>query len=196
MWFDRRRTLVINRKLQLGILFTSLSHVVFVTAVVTLALFAPLVLRLRNPNWDSPETTNAALQILYLHETFWLPALLAVLVVLMNSIRMSHKIAGPIYRFRRVCEAMKAGVVPKPIVLRKGDQLRAEIDEVNAMLDSWRGAVEQVRRDTSALDESLSAYRDLTTSAHSDPKADALWTDIASAEQRLRETIGRLTVED
>ena len=67
LWFDRRRTFVINRKLQFSVLLTSLGHVGFLTLVVTLALFAPLVVELRQPNWDSPETTDAALQILYLH---------------------------------------------------------------------------------------------------------------------------------
>ena len=108
---------------------------------------------------------------------------------------MSHRIAGPLYRFRRVCEVMKAGVVPKPVTLRKGDQLGVELGELNAMLDTWRNLISEARRDTTALDQSLSAYRDLTATAHADAVADALWNDIVTTERRLYETIGRFTLE-
>jgi hypothetical protein len=192
----RRRTFVINRKLQYSILLTSLSYVVLLVVVVSTALFAPLVLQLSQPDRNPTETSDAALRILYLHETYWLPVLLTLLAITLHSVATSHKIAGPLYRFRRVCEAMAAGVVPRPATLRKGDHLNAELDAVNAMLDTWRTLVAQAQRHEARLHECLSSYRAPSTTSHADPAADAVWAEIVRTEQQLRETLGRITCEE
>jgi hypothetical protein len=192
----RRRTFVVNRKLQFSLLLTSVSYVVLLVVVVSTALFAPLVLQLSQPDRNSSETSDAALRILYLHETYWFPVLLTLLVIVLHSVATSHRIAGPLYRFRRVCEAMTAGVVPRPVTLRKGDHLRAELDAVNAMLDTWRTVVAQAQRHGASLHECLSSYRAPSTTSHADPAADALWAEIIRTEQQLRETLGRVTCED
>lgn len=195
MSFLRRRKFVINPELQLGILLTSLSYVGFLTLVVSVALFAPLMLQLRQPDYDSTETSDAALRILYLHETYWLPVLLTLVAIALHSVSTSHRIAGPIYRFRRVLEAMKAGILPKPVKLRKGDYLVAEKDAVNAMLDTWRGLIAQAQRDAAMLHESLPRYRELPTTGHTDAVADALWSDIVRTEQQLHDTLNRFKCE-
>jgi hypothetical protein len=192
----RRRTFVINRKLQFSILLTSVSYVVLLAVVVSTALFAPLVLQLNQPDRNPTETSDAALRILYLHQTYWLPLLLTLLAIALHSVTASHRIAGPLYRFRRVCEAMTAGVVPKPVTLRKGDHLRAELDAVNAMLDTWRTLVAEAQRHGSRLHECLSSYRAPSTASLADPATDALWAEIVRTEQRLRETLSRVTCED
>jgi hypothetical protein len=191
----RRRTFVVNRKLQFSILLTSLSYVVLLVVVVSTALFAPLVLQLSQPDRNPTETSDAALRILYLHQTYWLPLLLTLLAIALHSVATSHRIAGPLYRFRRVCEAMTAGVVPRPVTLRKGDHLTAELDAVNAMLDTWRTLVAQAQRHGATLHECLSSYRAPSTTSDADPTADARWAEIVRTEQQLRETLGRVTCE-
>jgi hypothetical protein len=192
----RRRTFVVNRQLQFSILLTSLSYVLLLVVVVSTALFAPLVLQLSQPDKNSTETSDAALQILYLHETYWLPLLLTLLAIALHSVATSHRIAGPLYRFRRVCEAMASGVVPRPVTLRKGDKLKAELDAVNAMLETWRTMVAEAKRHGATLHEGLSTYGAPSTPAQAAPAADALWAEIVRAEQQLRETLDRITCED
>jgi hypothetical protein len=193
--FLRRRKFIVNYKLQLSILLTSLGYVGFLILVVSVALFAPLILRLRHPDYNSIETSDAALRILYLHDTYWLPVLLTLVAIALHSVSISHKIAGPIYRLRRICEAMIAGVLPKPVVLRKGDYLRPEMDAANGMLDAWRGLIAGAQRDATTLHESLSRYRELSTTAHTDVAADDLWNAIVRTEQQLHDTLGRVKCE-
>lgn len=192
----RRRTFVVNRKLQFSILLTSLSYVLLLVVVVSTVLFAPLVLQLSQPDTNPTETSDAALRILYLHENYWLPVLLTLLAIALHSVATSHRIAGPLYRFRRVCEAMATGVVPRPVTLRKGDHLRADMDAVNAMLDTWRTQVTQAQQHGARLDECLSSYRAPSTTSPADPAADALWAEIVRTAQQLRETLGRVTCEN
>jgi len=193
--FLRRRTFIVNYKLQLSILLTSLGYVGFLILVVSMALFTPLVLQLRHPDYNSTETADAALQILYLHETYWLPVLLTLVAIALHSVSTSHRIAGPLYRFRRICDAMIAGVLPKPVALRKGDYLGPEMDAANGMLDAWRGLIAGAQRDVTTLHQSLSRYRELSTTARTDVAADDLWNDIVRTEQQLHDTLGRVRCE-
>jgi nitrogen fixation/metabolism regulation signal transduction histidine kinase len=69
-------------------------------------------------------------------------AILGVLFVL-DALRMAHRIVGPLYRFRKVAEAVKEGEAVALIRLRDGDYLQEMKDELNAMLEALeaRGAV-------------------------------------------------------
>jgi general secretion pathway protein G len=185
--FGRRRTYIVNPALQIGMLVTSLGYVVFLVFVVAVAVFAPLVLRLTQPGPDTAETSDAALRLLYLHQVYWLPALLGVLVIALHSVGTSHRIAGPLYRFRRVCESMTAGVVPPRVTLRKGDQLLREADAVNAMLDTWRTFVDDAQRDLRRLRESVA------TCEHQ--LDDRRWADLLWAAEQLDRTLSRVRRE-
>ena len=192
----RRRTFVVNRKLQFGILLTSLSYVLLLVVVVSTTLFAPLVLQLNSPDRNSTETSDAAIRLLYLHDTYWPPVLLTLVAIALHSVATSHRIAGPLYRFRRVCEAMTAGVVPRPVTLRNGDQLQAEMAAVNAMLEPWRTLSADAQRDAAALQEAVARYHELATATPATAAADAAWADVNRAVQQLRGSLGRITREE
>ncbi len=57
-----------------------------------------------------------------------------VFVVLISAI-LSHRMAGPVYRFEQTCKAIAKGDFSKRIHLRKGDQLMELQDEFNKMMD-------------------------------------------------------------
>ncbi len=191
----RRRRFLINYRLQLSILLTSLSYVGLLILVVSVTLFAPLIIHLRHADYDSAESSDAALRILYLHETYWLPVLLTFVAIALHSVRTSHRIAGPLYRIRRVCEAMSAGILPKPARLRKSDHLGPEMDVVNGMLDSWRGLIAKTQADAAALHESLASCRGQAITPQTGVDAEALWSEVERTEQQLQDTLGRFRCE-
>lgn len=57
-----------------------------------------------------------------------------VFVVLISAI-LSHKMAGPVYRFEQTCKAIAKGDFSQRVHLRKGDQLTELQDEFNKMMD-------------------------------------------------------------
>ncbi len=57
-----------------------------------------------------------------------------VFVVLISAI-LSHKMAGPIYRFEQTCKAVTKGDFSQRVHLRKGDQLTELQEEFNKMMD-------------------------------------------------------------
>lgn len=57
-----------------------------------------------------------------------------IFVVLISAI-ISHKMAGPVYRFEQTCKAIAKGDFSQRVHLRKGDQLMDLQDEFNKMMD-------------------------------------------------------------
>lgn len=55
-------------------------------------------------------------------------------VILISSI-LSHKMAGPVYRFEQTCKAIANGDFSQRVHLRKGDQLTDLQKEFNKMMD-------------------------------------------------------------
>ena len=48
---------------------------------------------------------------------------------------LSHKMAGPVYRFEQVCKAIAKGDFSQRVHLRRGDQFTELQDDFNAMMD-------------------------------------------------------------
>lgn len=140
----RRRRFLIHRRIQYALLFSSLGHVLLVTTVVGVVLFLPLWMDLHGEEATSEAAARAARQILYLHARFWPAIGLALVLTALDSIRTSHRIAGPLFRFSQVLREVRAGRVPDRIVLREGDLLRVECDEINAALVEVRRKVDEI----------------------------------------------------
>lgn len=74
-------------------------------------------------------------------------------VLLVVSVGMSHKIAGPLVRIKRMVDEVGAGDVPSPITLRKRDELQDLAASLNAM-------GERLRSRTAAQHQAVGAIRD------------------------------------
>ncbi len=70
---------------------------------------------------------------------------LAILVGIL-SIFISHKIAGPVYRFEKSAEIISKGDLSLRIKLRKGDELQDLADAFNKMTESLENLVFQDRK--------------------------------------------------
>ena len=62
-------------------------------------------------------------------------AIYILLVVIISAI-VSHKMAGPVYRFEQTCREIAKGDFSQRVHLRKGDQLTELQDAFNAMMDT------------------------------------------------------------
>jgi hypothetical protein len=75
------------------------------------------------------------------------PMLICCLVIVpffaWDAVRFSHRLVGPIYRFRKTIQSVTAGEKVRPIKLRDGDYLTEMRDDLNAMMGSLqaRGAL-------------------------------------------------------
>ena len=84
------------------------------------------------------EKTAAARVLLELHKSVW-PALGLVVVILgAASIYVTHRIAGPVFRFKRDLLEVCAGNLDISFRLRKGDDLKDLAESLNMVISELR----------------------------------------------------------
>lgn len=138
-------------------------------AVLTLVLFAPIVLPLLRHAGAQNEATETALadRMLMLHQIVW--PLLGSFFLLSGlvSLLMTHRIAGPLYRFRRVFADIGRGTLSMHVTLRDGDYLTDEAAELDAMVAALRARVTRAKEAIAVVhDEAMRVSEQYESSEH------------------------------
>jgi methyl-accepting chemotaxis protein len=155
MHFEKRRKQVVDRRLQFRFAAVCIVYALVFASIMALVLFLPPIVQLQMGYPDAPETLQAADRLLFMHRTFWPVALVSLIAIGLHAVRFSHKVAGPLYRHKRVFRSIKDGRIPEAIRLRKGDHLTGETDVLNQMLDGLRARLSEFREDQAQINESL-----------------------------------------
>ena len=133
-----RRTQFLIDEFQYRILFLHVLYFVALILVFTSAIFVPLIMDLQNGVLSFAERHVVANQFLSLHSRIW-PAVLILFVLLSaHSVFVSHRIAGPLYRFRKVMKTVASGDLSVRFTLRKKDYLEKEADLFADMIAALR----------------------------------------------------------
>jgi len=103
------------------------------------------------------EVQQAAKILLYLHANFWPAVLCSLVLIVILSVRTSHKVAGPLYRISLVLDSLKDGILSRAIHPRKGDRLAAEIEITNQMLEGLRMHVGEIQKAQADLNDAIAA---------------------------------------
>lgn len=138
--FRRRQFLVVSFQNRM-LLFTFLY---FVATVIIFAavLFFPLMSQLNTESLSQAERGIVAGEFLSLHYRFWPAIPLVFIMIAAHSILISHRVAGPLYRFRRVFKAVMGGDLSAGVRLRKNDYLQSDAELLSEMVNSLRSRVQ------------------------------------------------------
>ncbi len=71
--------------------------------------------------------------------------MLVVIQITLLTIFFSHKIAGPVYRFKKACDDIVNGDYSRRIKLRKGDQMQDLAEKMNESLDATKERFETLK---------------------------------------------------
>lgn len=128
----RRSTIFIKKNLQLRYMVLIILSVLCGLAIMTFELTATLS--------DLFDTYPVLIQPIYdefipIAASFFYKIAIYLLFVVVISAFLSHKMAGPVYRFEQACKAIAKGDFSQRVRLRKGDQFIELQDEFNAMMD-------------------------------------------------------------
>ncbi len=142
---NRRKRLIIARSLQFRYVSVVLLAMLFVALlegfIVYKTIWNELLAESRYSDWAPLLTSvmkKADLRIM-----FGLVGSIAVMLII--SIYMSHKIAGPIYRIKKFMVEAAKGDLSFELRLRKGDELTDLVDEFNLMVKGLRSIISQDR---------------------------------------------------
>ncbi len=140
--FGTRKKILIDR-LQYKLLGIHLLHLTCIILLFLIAIFFPVILALYGGS--SPEQAEqASAEFLGLHKRIWPAVPVALILISMHSILISHRIAGPLYRFRKVFEAVGRGDLSIRAVIRNKDYLGQEADSLNRMIDGLEARIRSI----------------------------------------------------
>ncbi len=143
--YKRRRILI--DAFQYRLLMANLVYFGTIVLVFTIVLFLPLAFQFR------------AVKAEELHARLW-PALFIALVLLaFHSVLLSHRIAGPLYRFRSVLRTVAEGDLSVRVRIRPTDYLTREADLLNAAIGSLRQKISGIEEQSTALRAAFSELK-------------------------------------
>ncbi|MGH9461676.1 MAG: hypothetical protein ACRD1X_10700 [Vicinamibacteria bacterium] len=177
-----RRTRFLIDRFQTRILLLHLTYFLALILIFLSSVFLPLIFRLAS-NLPFDERHAVAEQFLSLHAHLWPAVLILFLLLSAHSVFISHRIAGPLVRFRKVLAAVTAGDLSVRLTLRRKDYLAKEAVQVEEMITSLRERIEEAKErcsDLGALVDEIQA------------EAGASSDTIRPKLQRLRSAAARL----
>lgn len=139
-----RRTIFIKKNLQIRYMMLMIMSVLCGLAIMTFELTATL-----NDLFDSYPVLVQPLydEFIPVAASFFYKIAIYLLFVVIISAILSHKMAGPVYRFEQTCKAIAKGDFSQRVHLRQGDQLMELQDEFNKMMDRIESEINQKKKE-------------------------------------------------
>jgi methyl-accepting chemotaxis protein len=134
-------------------LAVSVAHQSLVFLTFAGSLFIPLMIKLHDTPLSSPEAGDIGTQFTILHDSVWPAFPIAIVLILVHSVFFSHRIAGPLYRFRNVFKAIGQGDLLVRTKIRDHDYLKPEAESIEEMVGELRSKFAEIKTDCHTLDE-------------------------------------------
>ena len=142
----RREYSIIDRSLQYRVLAIIITYCMVIVLFLAVCLFVPDILALTNENLTLEMRAAAAEKLLTLHSRVW-PAIIAMVCVLgIHSVRIFHRLIGPLYRFRWAFDKISKGDLNFRVQIRKSDYLHQEEAALNKMIEALAEMCENVQQ--------------------------------------------------
>ena len=76
------------------------------------------------------------------------------------TLLVSHKISGPLYRFKKVLESLEQGDFSTEFHIRSADQLHELADNINGMIRNTKGKVSGIKNNMVSLKQKLDSLNE------------------------------------
>lgn len=153
----RQQYSIVDRSLQYRVLAIIVTYSLVIVVFLVVCLFVPDILAMSNEDLSWEIRAAAAEKLLTLHSRVW-PAIIAMVCVLgIHSVRIFHRLIGPLYRFRWAFAEIAQGALNFRVQIRKDDYLHQENDALNEMIDALAGQCESMQQAGSRALDSLTA---------------------------------------
>jgi hypothetical protein len=184
MW---KRQIIVSR-FQYRLMAGTFLYLVSIVLVFFLVVFGPVVATLGRGSIT--EQAVAADQLLALFERVWYIIPLLVALCLFHSVLVSHRVAGPLVRFKRLFSDVARGDLSMNIRVRRHDYLCDEAESMGEMVRAMRErvqAIQEAHRRASATLPQLMAAVGQTGGADAAVLAGRLGTEMDVLGAQLRE---------
>jgi len=146
----KRTRLWVNAAFQSKVLLRLGLHLLLYALIVwCLAFFFAAIRSLMPPAGTEPARSFHA-EFLHRQQPFLISLVLVVPLFVYDLIKFSHRIAGPLYRCRRVMRDMASGKVVPEFKPRKHDLMPELFHDFNVLIKAWNA---RVARDNGLVEE-------------------------------------------
>ncbi len=155
--YNKRRIYLIDKKFQLNFIFRFCTLVIIggLLTILGLYLLAGQAATVSFVNTKVVVKTTADFILPILIQTVAIVVIIVGLATIFVTLRVSHKIAGPLYRFKKVMEALGMGDFSNNFKIRRLDQLQDLADEFNAMITKTRAELKTLKDSFASLKDKL-----------------------------------------
>ncbi len=187
----RRARIVVDRKLQWSLCLHGIVYGVLLLVVVSCGIFAPLLWQLGEQGPNAPLDPEAAVVMIYMHRSFWIVAAAGLVLTTLAALRFSHRIAGPLVRYKRNLRLVADGKLPPDLRTRRGDFLQEEVACLNAAVRGVRDRLDAIRTAQRALAHELERAHDAATAGGA-----ADFGEVLAAERELARCVASFEALD
>lgn len=184
----QRRTVLVKRSLQLKYAAIVFAAILFTALIVGVGSYFTLIRLIQIENPAMMPLVTQALRMDAVKLTIFLGIMFLV------SLFVSHRFAGPVYRFEQSARTVGSGDLTHRVSLRMGDDLGELQDEFNAMAGALQRLVQKDRslidHLTARIEENLKKLPD----APSESDLELLREDLKSLRDELRHVTRGFTV--
>jgi methyl-accepting chemotaxis protein len=192
---NRRKRYIINRRLQYRLMIYNGIYLLIVILAIGAGLFLPLFLELSNPNLSIAQQGEVANKIFYLHSRLSPILLLVFLILIAHSVVVSHRIAGPLYRFKATFNQVAQGDLSRVTKIRKGDFLLNEQAKIEEMIEALRSRLHHIKNEHAVMERALQALAEYPLGASNGELA-AMIAQLKECNSRLRKDLEYFRLSD
>lgn len=133
--FCKRRQYIVDKKFQFKYLFYILAMMVSTVLIVSFTIFFVIWEKIIKEFFYIPDAAKRLSDIfITTSEILIFPIVILLVIFSIIAILFSHKIAGPIYRVKKIAEELKNGNLNINVRFRKGDEFHDLADVLNKMI--------------------------------------------------------------
>lgn len=143
----KRKTVLVKRSLQLKYIGMVFLSVLVASMIVGGDVYYSLM---RVMLTECPSVTDSVVQF---NTVLFVKIALYLGLMLLISLYVSHRFAGPIYRFEKSCQSLSTGDLTHRVSLRTGDELMELQEEFNGMAAALQALLQKDRNLAQRLSE-------------------------------------------
>lgn len=146
----RFKNYLINKDLQLRVVFNTIIYMLLVIILTAAVVFSPLVGKMIFS--DNIEIQYRVAQTFLILIKWLLPAIILIVILfVIHHIIVTHRICGPLVNFTHTFKKMGEGDLTRKVYIRQRDYLKKECGDINEMIDGLSNLLGQVSRDQKNL---------------------------------------------
>lgn len=150
----RRKIIIVNKMLQFRFGIIIFLSSLLITLIVAIFIYITINHNILKSYNLGPEISGA---IKFVNNLLIVEMLIYSVVISIISLFISHKFAGPLYRFEKAFLDLEKGDLTSKVNLRKADELQYMQEKFNRMIDSLNSKMKIVHKTCSKLDSEGSA---------------------------------------